>query len=571
VSFQARTYTNATPPSDWDTFNRHYFVGASFASNPAVRMFNPPPREYDLGIVNTWLNTGVPWGPGSTRNFWRKDCSAYVPADATGIILHVKTLPRGVFHEVSWFARGQGSTDEWRTYCHDEWGTWCWVPGTVVEICCGRPGWAGDLTPRPDIVQAYICGYTTAGVEWQLNGTPGTGGGAAWNVVDTGRTDACAVFLIMGGASGIDYCGARPYGSGVNLRETTNPGPGFAFDDWMRWMIVGLHDGKFEVYGDKDYLIYGYMLATHGSFLQNPRLIFPNGAGANYLDLDVGSWIEDNAISFFTRVIDQQGAALWDIYDALPIWDTYDPLVYPLHKRSYTVIPAMTTSLLVETLPASDIAEHSAQLNGEVIELANGIVTERGFDQWVGGRWVHICSEAGAFGLGTFSALWGSLTPGVVYTYRAKAKNPYGWAYGLPVSFTSLGGPGFACVTLPATNVTDTRARLNGLVANALGLIVDVGFEYGATIDYGMQSEIKHGYATSDTFYADISGLREGVVYHFRAFFIPSRYHSSTPTAIGGGYSGKVYGADVVFTTSSSLGPVTWMSDVLAQSLEGVA
>jgi len=69
-----------------------------------------------------------------------------------------------------------------------------------------------------------------------------------------------------------------------------------------------------------------------------------------------------------------------------------------------------------------------------------------------------------------------------------------------------------------------------------------------------MNTPWQDGFFTGDDFYANITDVGEGSVYHFRAQFRGSPI---------------VSGSDMTFSTLSSLGPVTMVSEELMQLLEG--
>jgi hypothetical protein len=109
------------------------------------------------------------------------------------------------------------------------------------------------------------------------------------------------------------------------------------------------------------------------------------------------------------------------------------------------------------------------------------------------------------------------LTAGITYHIRAYATNSAGTAYGDDVSFSTLGHSPTS-LTQPVTNVSDTGATLNGTV-NANDLSTSVTFEYGTTTSYGNTATAAQSPITGNTntnVNADISGLAEGITYHFR-------------------------------------------------------
>lgn len=94
--------------------------------------------------------------------------------------------------------------------------------------------------------------------------------------------------------------------------------------------------------------------------------------------------------------------------------------------------------------------------------------------------------------------------------------------------------------TLPCTGFTSTSAILNGYISN-LGTATNTqyGFDYGTSISYG-SSVVTSGASltTGSYFKTNITGLKAGTVYHFRA----KSYNSD----------GWGYGQDQVFSTKGS-------------------
>lgn len=91
--------------------------------------------------------------------------------------------------------------------------------------------------------------------------------------------------------------------------------------------------------------------------------------------------------------------------------------------------------------------------------------------------------------------------------------------------------------TQSATNITQSGARLNGVVSEDNGFAGNVRFEYGLTTEYGSTTPSLGGYEAGDSFFSDVI-LSEGQAIHYRAVFT--------------NIFGTVYGADVVVSALSS-------------------
>ena len=141
-------------------------------------------------------------------------------------------------------------------------------------------------------------------------------------------------------------------------------------------------------------------------------------------------------------------------------------------------------------------------------------------------------------GAGNFTSSMTGLDGGTLYYVRAYASNKVGTAYGIIISFTTLGQVPIA-MTAAATSITDVTAQLNGSV-NANYLSSVVSFEYGTTTSYGSsltatQSPVTGNAVTNIN--VKITGLTLETTYHFRVKAVNSL--------------GTVYSNDMSFTTSN--------------------
>jgi hypothetical protein len=103
-------------------------------------------------------------------------------------------------------------------------------------------------------------------------------------------------------------------------------------------------------------------------------------------------------------------------------------------------------------------------------------------------------------------------------------------------------------VTSPATGVRATSATLMG-VANPNGVPASAHFDWGLTTGYGQRSpatdSVLRAGETDQAVSQPLTGLTPGTVYHYRLVV----------TDCGGCQSGTSYGADMIFTTTSSTSP----------------
>src|SRR5664280_817425 len=173
------------------------------------------------------------------------------------------------------------------------------------------------------------------------------------------------------------------------------------------------------------------------------------------------------------------------------------------------------------TLTTSDITNitgTSATSGGNITSEGSGTVIERGIC-WSTSITPTLADSKTTDGAGacTFLSNMPDLNGATTYYVRAYATNKVGTAYGMAMSFTTLGQAPTA-TTQPATNVTAISAKLNCTI-NANYLSTSVYFDYGTTISYGQtitatQSPVSGSSNTNVS--ADITGLTAGTTYHFR-------------------------------------------------------
>ena len=116
------------------------------------------------------------------------------------------------------------------------------------------------------------------------------------------------------------------------------------------------------------------------------------------------------------------------------------PSLPPSGYRDFGITSLDDVSLVVEydtgqppevtTLPETDAYVDQARIHGTVDEGTP--ILERGFDRWDDdtSAAVELWTEEGEFGLEDFDYLWEGLAPHTTVSYRAKARNAFGWGYG---------------------------------------------------------------------------------------------------------------------------------------------
>jgi len=153
----------------------------------------------------------------------------------------------------------------------------------------------------------------------------------------------------------------------------------------------------------------------------------------------------------------------------------------------------------------------------------------------------------------TFSQLITGLAGNTIYYFRAQARNSLGTSSGSILNFITAKGAIASVEILSPTDITEYSATLNGMVLNSEDDVGSVRFQYGLTTAYGMMTPWQRGFATGDTFHADIRGLSPASAYHCRAEF---------------GGSPSIFSKDLSFSTLAEIGGLTLVDEEILRLLE---
>jgi hypothetical protein len=195
------------------------------------------------------------------------------------------------------------------------------------------------------------------------------------------------------------------------------------------------------------------------------------------------------------------------------------------------IIPDVTVTA------ASEVKQFSAKLNGEVAPAGGGNVTSCQFEYGTSTSYGQTapCSPATPYASATnVSASLSALQPETTYHFRVAASNSNGVvSYSSDETFTTPA----AVVTGQAISVAGKSVTLGGTVDPDGTTITDCHFEYGTTTRYGQSQSCASTPSGSSpvAVSADIAGLAENTIYHFRLVAANS----------GGSYPGL----DETFTT----------------------
>jgi Protein of unknown function (DUF1566) len=202
----------------------------------------------------------------------------------------------------------------------------------------------------------------------------------------------------------------------------------------------------------------------------------------------------------------------------------------------------------LSTASVTGITDTSATCGGNITSDGGSAVTARGL------CWdIHSTPTLGSSttfsttgsGTGVFTGSMMSLTKGTVYYVRAYATNSAGTAYGDEQVFTTTATPPVVAVPSVTTNAVTT---ITGISAVSGGNVTSDGNSvvFARGVCWSIHAApTDTSYRTSDgrgtgSFTSNLSSLLPGTTYHVRAFATNS--------------AGTGYGAELVFTTSFSIG-----------------
>lgn len=196
----------------------------------------------------------------------------------------------------------------------------------------------------------------------------------------------------------------------------------------------------------------------------------------------------------------------------------------------------------VETGSATDVTSSKALVSGNIVNLGNtGGLSQYGH-VWGTMENPTISNDKTQLGKTTSTGAYNStltgLSPNTLYHVRAYATNEIGTSYGKDITFTTS----LADVVLSTgsvNNITHKTATCQGEITSTGGnTIQERGFCWGTASAPTVSDNTIVANTVSNSFSANLSGLKESTIYHVRAY-------AKTST-------GKVfYGNDVAFSTTA--------------------
>lgn len=196
----------------------------------------------------------------------------------------------------------------------------------------------------------------------------------------------------------------------------------------------------------------------------------------------------------------------------------------------------------VETGSATDVTSSQALVTGNVVNLGNTSGLSQYGHVWGTMENPTISNNKTQLGKTTSTGAYNStltgLSPNTLYHVRAYATNEVGTSYGKDITFTTS----LADVVLSTgsvNNITHRTATCQGEIISTGGnTIQERGFCWGTASAPTISDNTIVANTVSNSFSANLSGLKESTIYHVRAY-------AKTST-------GKVfYGNDVAFSTTA--------------------
>ncbi|PIR44637.1 MAG: hypothetical protein COV10_03995 [Candidatus Vogelbacteria bacterium CG10_big_fil_rev_8_21_14_0_10_51_16] len=210
------------------------------------------------------------------------------------------------------------------------------------------------------------------------------------------------------------------------------------------------------------------------------------------------------------------------------------------------------TTLAVETIPATNITQSSATLNGTLsASTISGV--SRWFEWGASTSLGNSTQTQSAFSSGSFSEHISGLSPNTIYYFRAVARGTNGnIVYGSILSFRTIittSCPTISVSTFSLEILSQTSVRFRGSTDVSGSTSIIRWFEWGPTPAFGQTTPQQT--ATGGTFAQEVYSLQPGTTYYVRA--VAER----TSGYFGGFFdnffcpSGRQYGSTMTFTTGT--------------------
>jgi len=469
--------------------------------------------------------TPVDVSPAITGSWQDVACAAYIPAGATGVLLHI--VNEDTANHRTYSLRKKGSTDDRvqstaRKDAH-HYG--------AIGVDANREFQAYIETTD---VKIYLIAYTQSGVTFFTNAhDKSLTTTQAWTTIDCSTQAPNAVGLIFELYSVADLfqdIGLRKKGSTDNRVHNTRH---------HNWVILGCNETQ-QIEGyvestDHHFYLVGYV--TDGAaFKTNAPDKGPTVADV-YQDIDCSVEAPEAVMLFFEIAVVSSphkyalrkdntrpdifrdcvyhGWAMVECDSSQIYQGKIDQTNIDFFLLGYaTGAPPGPT---IETQDATDIQFDQATLHTKVTDDQGKTLTVR-----------HTYAKTTAYGVNTpwqegkhtddvISQTVTELEPDTLYHFRGEATyedGTPGTVYGADNQFTTLPGP--TIQTQDATGIKSDQATLATKVLDDKGKTLSVRHNYGETTEYGKNTPWQEGKHTNDVISQTVTELEPETEYHFR-------------------------------------------------------
>jgi uncharacterized protein (TIGR02145 family) len=228
---------------------------------------------------------------------------------------------------------------------------------------------------------------------------------------------------------------------------------------------------------------------------------------------------------------------------------------------SFTTQPAIIPTLT--TAGVTSITQNTAICGGTITSDGAASITARGICFSTNHNPTIIDSKTtDGSGTGSFTSTISGLIASTTYYVRAYATNSAGSAYGIEISFTTLGPP--SVTTSIITGITLTSASSGGnITANNGGSVLARGVCWSTSTNPTITNNKTTDGAGTGTFISDLTGLIANTKYYVRAYATNDFGTSYGNELIIKTYTGTVIDINGNIYYTTSIGSQEWIADNL--------
>jgi len=469
--------------------------------------------------------TPVDVSPATTGSWQDVACAAYVPAGATGVILHI--VNEDTANHRTYSLRKKGSTDD-RIQCTARKDAHHFG---AIGLDDNREFQAHIETTD---LKIYLIAYTQSGVTFFTNAHDKTlTAYESWTTIDCSADAPNAVGLIFelySTAETFVHTGLRNKGSTDDRVHDTRH---------HAWLILGC-DNSQQVEGyieraEMDFYLVGYV--TEGAVFKTNADDKSLTVSDVYQDIDCSAEAPEAVMLFFEIAVVSSpykyalrkdntrpdifrdcvyhGWAMVECDSSQICQGKVDQLAIDFFLLGYALPAPLGPT--IETQDATDIKFDRATLATKVLDDQGKTLSVR-----------HNYGKTTAYGMNTpwqegkhtddvITQTVTELEPDTLYHFRGEATyedGTPGTVYGADKQFTTLPGP--TIQTQDATGIKSDRATLATKVLDDKGKTLSVRHNYGETTAYGKNTPWQEGKHTNDVISQTVTELEPETEYHFR-------------------------------------------------------